>query len=128
MLDTNAYSLFLRGDQLVLDELARADIIYMSIIVLAELYYGYSLGTKEAENREKLDTFLLKPIVFQLDASKETAEIFALVKRQLKEAGAPIPINDVWIAAHAIEMGAMLLTYDRHFLQVPGLRLWREIS
>ncbi len=127
LLDTNAYSHYLRGDERVLEHLAGADIIYMSIFVLGELYYGYSLGNKEKENREKLDTFLEKPSVFLLEAARETSEFFASIKKQLKTNGTPIPLNDVWIAAHTMEMGAELITFDKHFHHVPGLRLWKEL-
>jgi tRNA(fMet)-specific endonuclease VapC len=46
----------------------------------------------------------------------------------LKKAGRPIPLNDVWIAAHALETGSVLVTYDAHFAAVPGLRLWDELG
>jgi tRNA(fMet)-specific endonuclease VapC len=58
------------------------------------------------------------------NVTKETADVFGQVKDALKRAGAPIPMNDVWIAAQAIETGSVLITYDRHFSKVPGLRLW----
>ena len=38
--------------------------------------------------------------------------------------GTPLAINDVWIAAHCIESGTVLVSLDRHFLEVPGLRTW----
>ena len=50
-----------------------------------------------------------------------------MVKTSLKQAGTPIPINDVWIASHALEIGAVVVTYDKHFAMVPGLRLWCNI-
>ncbi len=46
-------------------------------------------------------------------------------KDTLKTAGAPIPLNDVWISAQALEAGGWLITFDRHFRRVPGLLLWR---
>ena len=127
LLDTNAYSYYLLGDERVLERLAGAALVYMSIFVLGELYYGYSLGNREKQNREKLNTFLDKSSVFLLDATQETSEFFASIKKQLKEKGMPIPLNDVWIAAHSMEMGAELITYDKHFQHVPGLRLWKEL-
>ncbi len=127
LIDTNAYSRYLLGDERVLEYLFGADIIYMSIFVLGELYYGYSLGSKERDNREKLRTFLAKPGVFLLDATHETSEFFAAIKKQLKENGTPIPLNDAWIAAHSMETGAELITFDRHFQHVPGLRIWKEL-
>jgi predicted nucleic acid-binding protein len=51
--------------------------------------------------------------------------VFGEVKNNLKNAGAPIPINDAWIAAHALETGSEIVTYDAYFKNIPGLRLWR---
>jgi tRNA(fMet)-specific endonuclease VapC len=45
-----------------------------------------------------------------------------------KKSGTPIPINDAWIAAHALETGSVLVTFDEHFTAVPGLRLWDELA
>ncbi len=81
----------------------------------------------ETENINVLRQFTLKPRVKILDATIETAAVFGDVKNNLKKAGTPIPINDVWIAAHAMEVGAIMITYDRHFRHVPGLRLWSRL-
>lgn len=124
LLDTNAFVHFLAGDAKVLDSLAVAETIYMSVFVLGELEAGFRAGAKRPENRRILDRFLGKPSVSVLDASRETAEIFGMVKDSLRKSGRPIPMNDVWIAAHAIETGSVLVTYDAHFRAVPGLRLW----
>lgn len=128
LLDTNAYVRFLSGDQNVLNVLARTDIVYMSIFVLGELYAGFKGGKKELENKNLLEKFLRKPTINILNASIETAEVFGEMKNALKVAGTPLPINDVWIAAHSLENGAVLVTYDRHFKKIAGLRLWDYLS
>ena len=127
ILDTNAYSSYLRGDHNVLEALSKADIVYLSIFVLAELYYGFKGGTKEKTNKGLLEKFIQKPTVTILNATSETSEIFAEIKHSLKKTGSPIPINDVWIASHSIETGSVLVTYDTHFKKIPGLRLWDQI-
>ncbi len=127
LLDTNAYARFLAGDTKVLDTLAAAETVHMSVFVLGELEAGFRAGAKRPENRRILDRFLGKPSVAVLNASRETAEIFGMVKDSLRKAGRPIPMNDVWIAAHALETGSLLITYDAHFRAVPGLRLWDEV-
>ena len=126
ILDTNAYVQLLAGREEVLDNISTAETLYMSIFVLGELYAGFAGGSKEQENREILDRFLLKPTVKILNATSETAEVFGMLKSSLKAAGTPLPINDVWIAAHAVETGSVLVAFDRHFNQVPGLRLWKH--
>jgi len=126
VLDTNALSAFFAGSHEVLEVLAEAEQIFMSTIVLGELYAGFKGGNRELENTKNLESFLKKATVRTLDVSRETAEIFGTVKHQLKIQGTPIPLNDVWIAAHTIETGSQLVTYDRHFSQIAGLRLWRR--
>jgi tRNA(fMet)-specific endonuclease VapC len=128
LLDTNAYVRFLRGDEKVMAYLAQADSVYMSVFVLGELYAGFRAGGKERENRQILERFLLKSTVTTLEATIETADVFGLIMASLRKFGKPIPINDVWIAAHGLETGSILVTYDDHFAVIPGLRLWPEIG
>ena len=82
-------------------------------------------GLKEEENRQILNRFLLKPTVKILNATIETAEIFGMLKSRLKKTGTPLPINDVWIAAHSVETGSVLVTFDKHFSKINEIRLWR---
>ncbi len=124
LLDTNAYTALLRGDEAILDVLGQAETVFMSAIVLGELQAGFKGGTKEAANRRELEAFTRRTTVRILHVTQETAEIFGTIKHRLKMAGTPIPINDVWIAAHATEAGAFLVTHDNHFAQVPGLLRW----
>lgn len=127
ILDTNAYTQLLAGEEDVLDAISAAETVYMSIFVLGELYAGFIGGTREPENKETLHRFLLKPSVKILNATSETAEVFGLLKSNLQKAGIPLPINDVWIAAHAIETGSVVITHDAHFERIAGLRLWERI-
>lgn len=124
LLDTNAYSRLFTRDESVLRALAEANVVYMSVFVLGELYAGFRGGGKERENVKLLKKFLGKPTVEVLNATEDTSKVFAQIKDTLKKAGTPIPINDVWIAAHAFETGAVLITYDNHFQKVADLRLW----
>ena len=128
LLDTNAYARFFGGDQRVLDVLGDAETVYLSTIVMGELLAGFRGGSKAQENRAQLSRFLQKPTVRALDVSTETAEVFAQVKDTLKRAGTPIPMNDVWIASQAIETGSVVVTFDGHFQEVPGLRLWDALD
>ena len=126
LIDTSAFSRFLLGDTDTLDCIDRAEEVRMSVIVLGELFAGFRGGSKCEQNSSLVREFLDDPVVAVAEVSVETAEVFGEVKHQLKKAGTPLPINDVWIAAQCLEAGAVLLTYDRHFTQVPGLRIWRN--
>ena len=128
LIDTNAYSRFMAGEQSVLNELSQADQIYLSVFVLGELFTGFKGGSKQRQNCLWLEQFTQRATVQVLNATRETAEVFANVKIALKKSGRPIPINDVWIAAHAIETGSVLVTFDTHFNNVSGLRLWDHVA
>ena len=127
LLDTSAYSRLRCGSEEVLDALSHADLVYVSVFVLGELYAGFKGGSKEAANRDLLERFLKRATVRIVAATKETAEVFAEIKHGLRRAGTPLPVNDIWIGAHAVEMGSVLVTFDTHFTKIPGLRLWNNI-
>jgi tRNA(fMet)-specific endonuclease VapC len=121
-LDTNAYTAYRMGDASLLTLLGEAEAIHLSLFVLAELLTGFRGGKREEVNRRELDLFLRKPGVQLTMPSRRTAEYFSLIKSQLRARGTPIPINDIWIAAHCLEHGALLLSGDAHFDRVDGLR------
>ncbi|MBN1410918.1 MAG: type II toxin-antitoxin system VapC family toxin [Spirochaetales bacterium] len=122
LLDTNAYSQFMAGNQEVFEIIGGSDAVYLSIFVLAELLYGFKFGRKQKENLHELKVFYSKPRVKIIEAGSETAEIYAGIKLELRKSGNPIPNNDIWIAAHAIETGSILVTNDAHFKHVRGMR------
>lgn len=127
LLDTNAYSGFLSGDRLVFEHIVESEIIYLSTVMIGELFAGFHGGSKFSQNKNELKTFLSKEGVTVIDVSIETAEIFGEIKSQLRRKGKMIPLNDIWIAAHAVETGAKLISYDAHFKNISGLRLWEEL-
>ncbi len=126
LLDTNAYTGLLRGDRRILDVLAGAETVYLSIFVLGELHAGFRGGDRRGENETMLREFLGRSTVRIMPADTMTAEIFGEIQHRLAKAGTPLPINDVWIAAHAKQSGSFLVTFDRHFSAVPGLLLRPE--
>ena len=128
LLDTNAYSEYLTGNQDVFHVISKADFVLISVIVLGELYAGFRGGNKCRENLEILRRFLSKPTVTDLPITEETSEIFGQTKNNLRITGTPIPINDVWIASQAIETGSVLITFDDHFENVKGLRIWETFK
>jgi len=121
LLDTSAYSGFRRGAPSVVEKIAGSDSVLISPIVLGELLYGFRKGAKFEQNIRMLRRFLDHEAVDIAPVGEVTADRYSRIVVQLKKDGSPIPINDVWIAAQAMEHGAELLTSDRHFEQVAGL-------
>ncbi len=127
LLDTNAYSALMADRGRVAEFVRRADAVLVSAVVLGELLFGFRNGTRYDENRAQLDAFLSRRFVRTIEVTVETAERFGLIAAQLRRRGTSIPTNDVWIAAHAMESGAHLLSFDRHFEVVEGL-LWSRLG
>ena len=121
LLDTSAYSAFRRGDQAVAEVIRRSDTVAVPVVVLGELHSGFQAGNRCAENTAELDRFLSKPSVRVLNVTEETALRYAEIDVYLRKKGRPIPRNDVWIAAVALEHGLQLLTLDVHFREIPLL-------
>ena len=124
VLDTNGYVAYRKGDDRVLDALADADAVYVPVFVIGELLHGFKEGSRELQNRRELRGFLGHPSVVCLHTSNDTADIYAGIKSGLRKKGAPIPINDLWIASQCLETGSTLISFDTHFKVVDGLRLW----
>jgi tRNA(fMet)-specific endonuclease VapC len=118
ILDTSAYSLHLQGDEAVKLALRRADEIVVNPVILGELLAGFRSGGREQRNRDILRKFLASPRVRIVEIDEETAERYAVVTDYLRRAGSPIPTNDLWIAASAMQHGLKVLTSDAHFLKV----------
>ena len=124
LIDSNAYSRFISGNRAVAEALNAAGSVLMSVFVLGELLAGFKAGARESKNREVLAAFMNKPSVRFLPAGEDTADYFGRIWAALRAAGRPIPINDIWVAAQALETGSVLITYDAHFAEIQGLRLW----
>jgi predicted nucleic acid-binding protein len=124
LLDTNAYSEFMSGNKLVFEYIIEAEEVYLSTVMLGELFAGFHGGKKCTKNKEDLKIFIEKDGIKIINVSLETAEIFGEIKSGLSKKGKMIPLNDIWIAAHTIETGSKLITFDSHFKQISGLRIW----
>ncbi len=128
LLDANAHTAFMRGQRDVVALLAHAPLLFLSSTVLGELLGGFAAGSREAKNRVELAQFLNSPRVGVYAVTAHTADSYALVYASLRRKGQPIPSNDLWIAASALEHGAALLSFDAHFAHVEGLRLGQRLE
>ena len=123
LLDSSAYSHLKRGDRRIAEIVRGSEEILFSTIVIGELLYGFRNGSRLERNLQELQALLSSPYVTVMTVGFTTADRYAQIAASLRAKGRPIPANDIWIAAHALEAGADLVSCDRHFEQVDGLAL-----
>ncbi len=127
LLDSNAYSAFKRGSHEVRNLISVADEVLFSAIVVGEQLFGYRRGSHYDRNLSELRSFLERPYVSFVPVGQVTAERYSRIAAALRAKGRPIPTNDVWIAAHAMETGADLVSDDSHFEHVEGI-VWVRVT
>jgi len=124
ILDTNALSAFVDGDAGVGDVLRRQARAAIPVIVLGEFRYGIA----RSKRRSTYEAWLLSHLIHfdVLSVTDETAVAYAALRVTLKRSGRPIPANDAWIAALALQHRLPVLSRDEHFDAVPDLdrRSW----
>ena len=118
LLDTSAYSAYLRGHDELRSRLQQLDRIVVTPIVLGELNAGFRAGSKRKKNEAELRRFLASPRVEVVPVDAETAERYGAIVHALRTAGTPIPTNDLWISASAMQHGLRVLTTDAHYNRV----------
>jgi predicted nucleic acid-binding protein len=120
ILDTNALSAFVDGEPAVGTLLGRSLRAAIPVIVLGEFRYGIADSRHRKTYEAWLDHHLRR---FELlEVTAETTLPYAELRTALKRKGQPVPANDAWIAALAIQHGLPLLSRDRHFDAVPGVQ------
>jgi tRNA(fMet)-specific endonuclease VapC len=124
LVDSNRYRDFCEGIPEVVDIFRRAIEIHIPFVVVAELRAGFACSTKSLENERILTRFLHRPRVNLLLATDDTTRHYANLFRQLRAQGTPIPTNDLWIAALAVEHDLILLSRDEHFCHLPQIERW----
>lgn len=122
-LDTNRYTDLARGDEAVADLVARASFVGLPFPVLGELRAGFALGKHGRHNDAALRRFMAQPGVEALHSTEQSVRHYARLFRQLRRQGTPVPSNELWIAAVALEHELALLTRDAHFEHFGQLEL-----
>ena len=120
-LDTNRYTDLARGDSTLAAQIEACEWVGVPFVVVGELRAGFSAGKKSSDNERNLARFLGRPGIHVLWASDVTTRLYASIFGRLRKIGRPIPTNDLWIAALALEHEAALLTRDPDFRRVTEL-------
>ena len=121
IIDTNRYRDFCDAEPHAVEVFRRVHAIHIPIMVVAELRVGFVMGSRSASNESVLARFLSRARVRVLRPDMATTHHYAGLFRQLRVAGTPIPINDLWIAALAAQHELSLFTRDSHFDYLPQL-------
>lgn len=127
LLDTNAYSLLMCGQEQVAEIVRAAEELLFSAVAVGELLYGFRHGSRFEQNAADLRSVLNNPYSTFVEVTSVTADRYSRIAAALRAKGRPIPTNDVWIAAHAMETGADLVSADTHFEHVDGI-VWMPLS
>ena len=120
ILDTNALSAWAEGHVAIGPPLRSADRLVVPSVVLGEYWFGIRQSRHRSRYEDWLSRYL--PLTEIAVVTSATASAYADIRRELKRAGAPIPPNDVWIAALARQHGLAILSNDGHFDAVDRIR------
>ncbi|MDJ0732872.1 MAG: type II toxin-antitoxin system VapC family toxin [Nostocaceae cyanobacterium] len=120
LLDTNIIIALFANEVAVKNSLAQADEVFIPSIVVGELCYGVRKSGRPKQNLERIDEFVANSTV--LGCNAETARYYGEVKNTLRQKGRPLPENDIWIAAIAIQYNLTLVTRDAHFKEIENLQ------
>ena len=121
LLDTNIVIALFAKEVVVQQRLAETDEAFVSSIVLGELYYGAQKSSRGEANIARVNTFAAANAVLVCDSA--TAQYYGAIKTHLRAKGHPIPENDIWISAIALQYNLILATRDNHFNVVDGLQI-----
>ncbi len=121
LIDTNRFIDFCSGEEEVIDTFERASLLVIPFVVLAEIRVGAHL-VKRGESQERvLNELLQQQGVRVAHSTDSTTHHYAGLYAKLKRNGTPIPTNDIWIAALAVEHSLVLYSRDAHFDVFPGI-------
>ena len=120
LLDTNIIIALFASEMDVQEKLAQADEVFVPSVVLGELYFGVYKSARATKNSTRIDELASNTVVLSCDT--ETARYYGEVKNALRLKGHPIPENDIWIAAVALQHDLALVTRDTHFNEIENLK------
>lgn len=120
LLDTNIAIALFANDEAVVEQIKAATEVFIPSVVIGELYYGARRSGRIEANIERVDEFATESVVLSCDV--RTAQLYGEIKDELRKKGRPIPENDIWVAALALQYALTLASRDEHFYHVQELR------
>ena len=121
LLDTDIIIALFAQDVGVLQKLQQAPSYFLPCVVLGELYYGARKSGRVQANVQRVEDFAYQNSILDCDA--ETAYHYGLIREALRAKGKPIPENDIWIVALALQHDLVLVSRDAHFNEIDGLSI-----
>ena len=120
LVDTNIVIEVFKGNKEIADYLYKLSEIFIPSIALGELYTGINRVSNREKHLKRLNDFLKLTTILNVDG--DTSVIYGELIADLYKLGKPIPTNDVWIAATAIQYNLTLLSSDKHFEKINHLQ------
>jgi len=120
LIDSNAIIDYLRGKNSFLVDLIQNQSVFVSVIVIGELFYGAENAIQIKKHLSQINEFVSKITI--VEVTIETSKIYGKIRANLKKQGTPIPENDIWIAAIALQNNYTLVTNDKHFKNVKNIK------
>ena len=120
VLDTNVVIALFANDVAVVERITGADEVFVPSVVIGELYYGARRSGRVDANLARVNEFATESAVLSCDIG--SAQRYGEIKDELRKKGRPIPENDIWVAALALQHDLTLVSRDEHFRQVSALR------
>jgi tRNA(fMet)-specific endonuclease VapC len=94
--------------------------VYLPVVVVGELIFGALKSTRVDKNIARIDEFVSANSVLSCDL--DTAGHYGQIKCRLRGKGRPLPENDIWIAALALQHDLTLVSRDEHFQEINDLQ------
>lgn len=123
LLDTNIIIGLFAHEQSILINFNQAGSAFVPSITIGELHYGAQKSGRVQQNLERINRFVTEVEILSCDAA--TATQYGVIKNQLRLKGKPLPENDIWIAAIALQYNLTLVSRDAHFQNIETLQVIR---
>jgi len=121
LLDTNIVIALFADEAPIKEHLAKIEEVFIPNVVIGELFYGAHKSARSKENIARIEDLASSSVILGCDT--ETARIYGEIKNALRIKGHPIPENDIWIAAIAVQHNLTLISRDAHFSEIEKLEV-----